>query len=165
MLHLVLLGRWATAFGYAKHGALQTATDRILDSVGAEYLLGKGDMLFSPGGSRLQRMHGAFVSDDAVATVVDYWKRLVPPSYSVEFAEWGTSGGGFDGDFGGDDISSDPLYAEAVAFVRQSSKASVCLLQRRFHIGYNKAARLIEQMEKDGIIGPSDGSKPRQILK
>ena len=137
----------------------------ILDTVGAENLLGKGDMLFKPGGGRFQRMHGAFVSDGTVKAVVDYWKRMVAPSYGVDFADWGSAGDGLDGDFGGDDISSDPLYAEAVEFVRQSGKASISLLQRRFRIGYNKAARLVDQMEKDGIIGPSDGSKPRLILR
>ena len=137
----------------------------ILDTVGAEHLLGKGDMLFKPGGGRFQRMHGAFVSDGTVKAVVDYWKRMVAPSYGVDFADWGSPEGGMDGDFGAADISSDPLYAEAVEFVRQSGKASISLLQRRFRIGYNKAARLTDQMEQDGIIGPSDGSKPRPVLR
>ena len=137
----------------------------ILDSVGAESLLGKGDMLFKPGGGRLKRVHGAFVSDGTVKAVVDYWKRMVAPSYGVDFADLGSADGGMDGDFGGDDISSDPIYAKAVEFVLRSGRASISLVQRQFRIGYNKAARIIDQMEKDGIIGPSDGSKPRPILR
>jgi len=137
----------------------------ILDTGGAEYLLGKGDMLFKSVGGRLQRIHGAFVSDATVAAVIDYWKRLVPPSYNVDFDELSASEGGLGGDLGNDDIRSDPLYAEAIAVVRQSDKGPISLLQRRFRIDYYKAACLIEQMEKDGILGPSDGSKPRQVLK
>jgi S-DNA-T family DNA segregation ATPase FtsK/SpoIIIE len=136
----------------------------ILDTVGAEHLLGKGDMLFKPGGGKFQRIHGAFVSDDAVRAVTDYWRSRQQPEYKVDFAEGGVpeeEGGTFAGN--GEDSAADPLYQEAVAFVRQQGKASVSLVQRRFRIGFNKAARFMEQMEKDGIVGSADGSKPRQV--
>ncbi len=141
----------------------------ILDTVGAEHLLGKGDMLFKAGGGRLQRMHGAFVSDEDVVAVVDFWKTQLPPSYKVDFAEWGSEGtgdlGGYDGNGGPMGITSDdPMYAECLAFVMQQGKASISLIQRRFRIGFNRAARYVEQMEQDGIIGPADGSKPRSVV-
>ncbi len=138
----------------------------ILDQVGAEYLLGKGDMLFKPGGGKLQRMHGAFVSDDEVIAVVSHWKAQQQPSYAVDFAEWASeadNSGGGEGEPGG--MDGDPVYQEAVDFVLNQGKASISFLQRRFRIGFNRAARYIEQMEMDGIIGPADGSKPRQVLK
>lgn len=137
----------------------------ILDQVGAEHLLGKGDMLFKPGGGRLQRMHGAFVSDEDVAAVVDWWKEQQQPDYKLDFSamqEQG-EGGGLEGAAG--DLAGDPLYNEAVAFVQSQGKASISLLQRRFRIGFNRSARFIEQMELDGVVGPADGSKPRSVLK
>lgn len=136
----------------------------ILDTVGAEHLLGRGDMLFKPAGGRFQRLHGAFVSDEEVAAVADYWRKQQPPDYQVDFADFGSDAaeGGMTG--GGASFSSeDQKYAEAVEFVRQQGKASISLIQRRFRIGFNGAARIIEQMEKDGIIGPPDGSKPRIV--
>ena len=138
----------------------------ILDTVGAEHLLGKGDMLYKPAGGRFRRLHGAFVRDDDVAAVVEYWRARQKPMYDVDFSNWGAEsaqgGGGANGS-GGEDIASDPMYAEAVIFVRDQGKASISLIQRRFRIGFNKAARFVEQMEQDGIIGPADGSKPRQV--
>ncbi|HEU6438478.1 MAG TPA: DNA translocase FtsK 4TM domain-containing protein [Nitratidesulfovibrio sp.] len=138
----------------------------ILDTVGAEHLLGKGDMLFKPSGGKLQRLHGAFVGDDDVAAVVEFWKHQQAPNYTVDFAEWGNDGTG-DGPNGngGGDLSDDPMYAEAVEFVIGQGKASISQIQRRFRIGFNRAARYVEQMEHDGIIGPSDGSKPRMVIR
>lgn len=140
----------------------------ILDTVGAEHLLGKGDMLFKPGGGRLTRMHGAFVSDEDVISVVSHWKKQLPPSYKVDFVEWATEGtGNVSGSMNGggnNGTADDPLYAECVAFVIENGKASISLIQRRFRIGFNKAARFVEQMEQDGIVGPADGSKPRAVL-
>ncbi|MEZ6852231.1 DNA translocase FtsK [Halodesulfovibrio aestuarii] len=142
----------------------------ILDTVGAEHLLGKGDMLFKPGGGRLTRMHGAFVSDDDVISVVAHWKKQLPPSYKVDFVEWATAGTGNTsgsmngGENGNNSTADDPLYGECVAFVIENGKASISLIQRRFRIGFNKAARFVEQMEQDGIVGPADGSKPRTVL-
>ena len=136
----------------------------ILDQVGAEHLLGRGDMLFKPSGGRLQRLHGPFLSDEEVQGVVSYWKRQLSPSYKVDFAQWGldsVSGGGS----GGGDAAQDPLYGEVQAFVSEQGRASISLVQRRFKIGFNRAARLVEQLEHDGIIGPADGSKPRAVVK
>lgn len=138
----------------------------ILDTVGAEHLLGKGDMLFKPSGGRLQRLHGAFVGDDDVAAVVEFWKRQQAPNYMVDFADWGNDGtGDVPNGNGGGDLADDPVYAEAVEFVIGQGKASISQIQRRFRIGFNRAARYVEQMEHDGIIGPSDGSKPRTIIR
>ncbi|MGJ3522037.1 DNA translocase FtsK [Nitratidesulfovibrio sp. D1] len=138
----------------------------ILDTVGAEHLLGKGDMLFKPSGGKLQRLHGAFVGDDDVAAVVEFWKGQQAPNYTVDFADWGNegTGDGANGN-GGGDLSDDPMYAEAVEFVIGQGKASISQIQRRFRIGFNRAARYVEQMEHDGIIGPSDGSKPRMVIR
>jgi S-DNA-T family DNA segregation ATPase FtsK/SpoIIIE len=138
----------------------------ILDMVGAEYLLGKGDMLFKPSGGKLQRMHGAYVSDEDVAAVVEYWKGQQAPSYELDFSEWKPEGEEGHGPGEGlVDPDSDPVYAEALEFVMAQGKASISLLQRRFRIGFNRAARYIEQMEMDGLIGPADGSKPREVLR
>jgi len=138
----------------------------ILDQVGAEHLLGRGDMLFKPSGGRLLRLHGPFLSDEEVQRVVAHWKRHLRPSYKVDFAQWspeaanGGSGGG-----GGGDAAQDPLYSEVQVFVSEQGRASISLVQRRFKIGFNRAARLVEQLEQDGIIGPADGSKPRAVVK
>ena len=139
----------------------------ILDAVGAEYLLGKGDMLFKPSGGKFLRLHGAFVSDTNVNTVCDYWRARQKPEYRVDFTEWGGDDafeGGGSGN-GGDDISGDPLYGESCEFVRQQGKVSISLIQRRFRIGFNKAARFVDQMEHDGIVTPADGSRPRQVIR
>ncbi|MDR2123663.1 MAG: DNA translocase FtsK 4TM domain-containing protein [Desulfovibrio sp.] len=138
----------------------------ILDTVGAEHLLGKGDMLFKPAGGKFRRLHGAFVSDRNVNAVAEYWKKIQPPDYTIDFADWGQEGTGPASAGGGlIDINVEPLYNEAVEFVRSQGKASISLIQRKFRIGFNKAARYVEQMEADGIIGPADGSKPRPVIK
>lgn len=141
----------------------------ILDTVGAEYLLGCGDMLFKPAGGRLQRMHGAFVSDEDVVNVVRYWKKQQKPDYQVDFADWNTQNDSDDADAGfgmggSESVANDPLYTEAMQFVYAQGKASISLIQRRFRIGFNRAARFVEQMEQDGLIGPADGSKPRTVI-
>lgn len=138
----------------------------ILDQVGAEHLLGRGDMLFKPSGGRLQRLHGPFLSDEEVQSVVAHWKRHLSPSYQVDFAQWGVeAAGGVQGGGGSADAAQDPLYAEVQAFVSDQGRASISLVQRRFKIGFNRAARLVEQLEQDGIIGPADGSKPRPVVR
>lgn len=136
----------------------------ILDTVGAEHLLGKGDMLFKPSGGRLQRLHAPFVSDEEVTDVVGYWKDQMPPTYRIDFAEWGTEMA-MEGQSSSGDAANDPLYPEVQAFVHDQGKASISFVQRRFKIGFNRAARLIEQLERDGIIGPADGSKPRDVVR
>lgn len=140
----------------------------ILDAVGAEYLLGRGDMLYKPSGGKTVRMHGAFVSDEETAAVVEFWKSRAAPSYKLDFAEWQKGGDGGPGDLageGGDDTASDAVYPQAVDFVMEQGKASISLIQRRFRIGFNRAARFIEQMERDGLLGPQEGSKPRSVIR
>ncbi|WP_243366144.1 DNA translocase FtsK [Fundidesulfovibrio soli] len=141
----------------------------ILDTVGAEHLLGRGDMLFKPSGGKMTRMHGAFVSDEETAHVVDYWKDRQAPSYLMDLGSWKDDaqddGSGLGGGDGGGDSLNDPVYPQALDFVMEQGKASISLIQRRFRIGFNRAARFIEQMERDGLLGPADGSKPRVVLR
>jgi DNA segregation ATPase FtsK/SpoIIIE, S-DNA-T family len=136
----------------------------ILDSNGSEALLGKGDMLFSPPGSgRLVRVHGPLVTEPEIVQVVDFWKAQATPSYVDEFLK------SPDDEEAGDDEGwegeKDDLYEEAVRIVVEMGKASTSTLQRRLRLGYGRAARLLDIMQKDGIIGPPDGSKPREVLK
>jgi S-DNA-T family DNA segregation ATPase FtsK/SpoIIIE len=138
----------------------------ILDQVGAEHLLGRGDMLYKPSSGRLQRLHGPLLSDEEVQAVVNHWKYHLPPSYKIDFAEWSQETPSQSVlNSGGDDAVDDALYPQIRAFVNELGKASISLIQRRFKIGFNRAARLVEQLEKDGIIGPADGSKPRPVVK
>ncbi|MCL1985226.1 MAG: FtsK/SpoIIIE domain-containing protein, partial [Betaproteobacteria bacterium] len=138
----------------------------ILDCAGAEHLLGKGDMLFKPSGSRLQRLHAPFVSDEEVTAVVKHWRRYLQPAYKVDFSDWGDEAAENAVSSGsGSDAANDTLYPEVQSFVKDHGKASISLLQRRFRIGFNRAARIMEQLERDGIITPGDGGKPRQIIK
>ena len=134
----------------------------ILDTMGAENLLGMGDMLFlPPGTSSLQRIHGAFVSELEVQKVVDFLTKQGRPEYdSSILTPPPNSGGGDDGE-----QEYDERYDEAVALVAQAQQASISMVQRRLRIGYNRAARIIEKMEQEGIVGPSDGSsKGREVL-
>jgi S-DNA-T family DNA segregation ATPase FtsK/SpoIIIE len=135
----------------------------ILDCNGAESLLGMGDMLFlPPGTSKMLRSHGAFVSDAEVQRVVDFLKKQGKPVYEksiLEMKETDGKGGS------GDDEEDDPQYDAAVALVAEARQASISMVQRRLRIGYNRAARIIEKMEQEGIIGPSDGtSRPREVF-
>lgn len=134
----------------------------ILDQVGAERLLGKGDMLFKPTSGRLQRLHGPFLSDDEVRAVVDYWKSYRKPAYDVDFSRWN---GDRAAAGGAADNASDALYDEAKEFVLAQGKVSISLLQRHLRIGFVRAARIVEQFERDGIVGPADGSKPREVYR
>jgi S-DNA-T family DNA segregation ATPase FtsK/SpoIIIE len=142
----------------------------ILDQGGAESLLGNGDMLYLPPGTGLpMRAHGAFVSDDEVHTVVEFLKRTGPVNYITDitrFTDDGNGGGDFSGyrSPGDGEEESDALYDEAVRFVTESRKASISSVQRRFKIGYNRAARLIEDMEKAGIVGPAETNGSRAVL-
>jgi S-DNA-T family DNA segregation ATPase FtsK/SpoIIIE len=137
----------------------------ILDCVGAEHLLGKGDMLFKLGGGKLQRLHAPFVSDEEVMAVVKHWKRHLPPAYRVDFSKWGNEAAKNALSGNGNGASNDSLYSEVQAFVKDQGKVSISLLQRRFGIGFNRAARMMEQLERDGVITPGEGGKPRQIIK
>ncbi|WP_133126905.1 DNA translocase FtsK [Legionella nagasakiensis] len=131
----------------------------ILDQQGAEQLLGYGDMLFlAPGTGAPLRVHGAFVDDKEVHCVADDWRARGVPEYIEEITQH--SGDGLEGSWGedGEQVEeSDPLYDQAVEFVIQTRKASISAVQRRFKIGYNRAARLVEDMERAGLIGPMEG--------
>jgi S-DNA-T family DNA segregation ATPase FtsK/SpoIIIE len=132
----------------------------ILDTQGAENLLGAGDMLFLPPGTAgLQRIHGAYVSEGEIRRVVDFLKRQARPEYDPTVLEAQESE---DGEWADEDM--DEKYDEAVALVSRLQQASISLVQRHLRIGYNRAARLIERMEAEGIVGPADGSKARDVL-
>jgi S-DNA-T family DNA segregation ATPase FtsK/SpoIIIE len=140
----------------------------ILDVMGAEHLLGKGDMLFlPPGSSRLTRVHGAFVTETEINRVVDFWKEQAAPEYDQSFLIAPPSDDDGEGVSGAEPSSDDqdPLYEEAVRLVLQMGKASTSTLQRHLRLGYGRAARILDMMQRDGIIGPPDGSKPREVLK
>jgi S-DNA-T family DNA segregation ATPase FtsK/SpoIIIE len=139
----------------------------ILDSNGAEALLGRGDMLFlPPGTSRVQRVHAPFVTEKETAAVVDFWKNQGQAEYVESFLESPKDDKGRDLESAGDEADgNDELYEDGVRLVLEFGKASTSLLQRRLRIGYGRAAHLIDMMERDGIVGPADGSKPREILK
>ena len=138
----------------------------ILDQTGAEQLLGHGDMLYLPGGASLPvRIHGAFVSDEEVHKIVDHLKTRSQPDYHDEILKANhTLPGEKPGLSDDDDIESDPLYDEAVQFVLDSQRASISSVQRKFKVGYNRAARLIEQMEVSGLISPPGPGGTREIL-
>ena len=138
----------------------------ILDQMGAEALLGMGDMLYMPSGTGLPvRVHGAFVSDDEVHRVVSYLKSQGEPDYIEGVLEGGTVEGedGASGE-GGTSGEKDPLYDQAVEIVLKNRKASISLVQRHLKIGYNRAARLVEEMEKAGLVSAMSGSGQRDIL-
>jgi S-DNA-T family DNA segregation ATPase FtsK/SpoIIIE len=138
----------------------------ILDVMGAEHLLGKGDMLFlPPGSSRLTRVHGAFVTETEINRVVDFWKAQAAPEYDQSFLIAPPSDEGASTEADAAAEVQDPMYEEAVRLVLQMGKASTSTLQRHLRLGYGRAARILDMMQRDGIIGPPDGSKPRDVLK
>jgi S-DNA-T family DNA segregation ATPase FtsK/SpoIIIE len=139
----------------------------ILDANGAESLLGRGDMLFlPPGTSRVQRVHAPFVTETEISAVVDFWKSQGQAEYVEEFLESPKDDKGRDLETNPDaDEENDDLFDDAVRLVFEFGKASTSLLQRRLRIGYGRAAHLIDMMERDGLVGPAEGSKPRELLK
>jgi DNA segregation ATPase FtsK/SpoIIIE, S-DNA-T family len=139
----------------------------ILDANGAESLLGRGDMLYLPSGSsRVQRVHAPFVTEKEIAAVVEFWKQQATAQYDEKFlAAPKDENGKVEGGVEGDGDENDELFQDAVKLVLEFGKASTSLLQRRLRIGYGRAAHLIDLMERDGIVGPADGPKPREILK
>lgn len=138
----------------------------ILDTNGAESLLGRGDMLFMPPGtSRHTRLHAPYVSEKETAAIVDFWKQQGKAEYVEGFLEAPRDERPeVEGSADGED-ENDPMYDEAVKLVYESGKASTSLMQRRLRIGYGRAAHLIDLMERDGLVGPADGSRPRELLK
>jgi S-DNA-T family DNA segregation ATPase FtsK/SpoIIIE len=138
-----------------------TNSRTILDSIGAERLLGEGDMLFlPPGTARLRRLHGAFVSDGDVHRVVDFIKRQEQPRYEMELLE----GGEDDEDSLDEEDLNDDMYDMAVRLVTEHRQASISWLQRRLRVGYNRAARMIERMEREGVVAPAAGARPREVI-
>ncbi len=145
----------------------------ILDSNGSESLLGKGDMLYLPAGSsRLHRIHGPMVSEDEIVAVCDFWRSQAQAKYNEQLLEAPKdengkpipgAGGGSDAAEGSE--ADDELFQDAVRVVCEAGRASTSTLQRRLRIGYGRAAHLIDLMEKDGIVGPPDGTRPRELLK
>jgi len=132
----------------------------ILDTMGAEKLLGMGDMLFiPPGTSRLQRIHGAFISEREITRVTEFIKNQAQPSYDETILAARAEESAVE-----EEDDYDELYDKAVALVTETRQASISNLQRRMRIGYNRAARMIERMERDGVVGQSDGAKPREVL-
>ncbi len=137
----------------------------ILDQMGAEALLGQGDMLYLPPGSGFpQRVHGAFVADHEVHKVVDYLKKLARPQYVESVLEGPEPDEAGEGGVDGGDAESDPLYDQAVAIVLKTRRASISLVQRHLRIGYNRAARLIEQMERAGLVSAMQTNGNREVL-
>jgi len=132
----------------------------ILDSMGGEKLLGNGDLLFlPPGTARLVRVHGAFVSDQEVRRVMKFIKQQGRPNYRPEVLEAKKE---LDSAAAADE-EYDEMYDQAVAIVTETQQASISMVQRRLRVGYNRAARMIEQMERDGVVGPADGARPREV--
>jgi DNA segregation ATPase FtsK/SpoIIIE, S-DNA-T family len=138
----------------------RTDSRTIIDSNGAEQLLGNGDMLFlPPGTARLQRIHGSFISEEEINLITEFLKSQKPPEYDTSVTETPSEEK--------DELSEedyDERYDDAVALVTKNGQASISMIQRHLRIGYNRAARIIEVMEKEGIVGPSDGAKPREVL-
>ncbi len=138
----------------------KTDSRTIIDSNGAENLLGSGDMLFlPPGTAKLQRIHGAYISEDELNRIVTFLKAQEKPEYDEKVTEAAAN----------DETSSeeqeyDERYDDAVALITKKRQASISMIQRHLRIGYNRAARIIEVMEKEGVVGPSDGVKPREVL-
>jgi DNA segregation ATPase FtsK/SpoIIIE, S-DNA-T family len=147
----------------------------ILDANGSESLLGKGDMLYLPAGSaRLHRIHGPLVSEDEIVSVCDFWREQAQAKYNEQLleapkdengkVEAGDDSETVGGTAAAEDVDDD-LYQDAIRVVCDAGRASTSTLQRRLRIGYGRAARLIDLMEKDGIVGPPEGTKPREVLK
>jgi DNA segregation ATPase FtsK/SpoIIIE, S-DNA-T family len=131
----------------------------ILDSMGGEKLLGNGDLLFMPPGTaRLTRVHGAFVSDQEVRKVMKFIKQQGQPRYRADVFDVKKEVDGV-----APNEEYDEMYDQAVAIVTDTQQASISMIQRRLRVGYNRAARMVEQMERDGVVGPADGAKPREV--
>ncbi len=138
----------------------KTDSRTIIDMNGAENLLGDGDMLFlPPGTARLQRIHGAYISEEEITGITDFLRKQKPPEYNEKVTETVAID-----ETKGDGEDYDERYDDAVALITKTRQASISMLQRHLRIGYNRAARIIETMEREGIVGPSDGSKPRDVL-
>jgi S-DNA-T family DNA segregation ATPase FtsK/SpoIIIE len=137
----------------------KTDSRTIIDTNGAENLLGEGDMLFlPPGTAKLQRIHGAFISEEELIRIIGFLKSQETPEYDQTILKEPPK------EEESDSIEYDERYDDAVALITKTGQASISMIQRHLRIGYNRAARIIEVMEKEGIVGPSDGAKPREVL-
>jgi S-DNA-T family DNA segregation ATPase FtsK/SpoIIIE len=138
----------------------KTDSRTIIDANGAENLLGNGDMLFlPPGAGRLQRIHGAYISETELAAIIEFLKKQKKPEYVEQVTQAAP-----EELTGPDGEDVDEKYDEAVALISKTRQASISMIQRHLRIGYNRAARIIEMMEREGVVGPADGSKPREVL-
>ncbi len=137
----------------------------ILDASGAEKLLGKGDMLFLPMGENVPtRIQGCYIDDNEIKRIIDYVCKQQSAQYVSEMENLNATGTGIHGSVGEKEEYDDPMYDEIVAFAIETGKVSTSLLQRRFRLGYNRAARVVDLLEERGIVGPPNGSKPREVL-
>ncbi|PIE59135.1 MAG: cell division protein FtsK [Desulfobulbus propionicus] len=135
----------------------------VLDGSGAEHLLGKGDMLFlPPGAAKLQRIHGAFISEEETEKIIEFLKKQGTAEYDENVLKSVEEETGLE-DLG-EQEEYDEKYDEAVAVVTETGQASISMVQRRLRVGYNRAARMIEVMEREGIVGPADGARPREVF-
>jgi S-DNA-T family DNA segregation ATPase FtsK/SpoIIIE len=138
----------------------KTDSRTIIDTNGAENLLGMGDMLFLPPGTgRLQRIHGAYISESELTRIIEFIKQQQQPDYDKSVVAAPEKQEDEKGD-----TEYDERYDEAVALVTKSGQASISMIQRHLRIGYNRAARIVEVMEQEGVVGPADGAKPREVL-
>ena len=138
----------------------KTDSRTIIDTNGAESLLGNGDMLFlPPGAAKLQRIHGAYISEAEVVKITEFLKSQRPPEYLEDVIQAPVEEAAENGE-----REYDEKYDEAVALITKTRQASISMIQRHLRIGYNRAARIIETMELEGLVGPSDGAKPREVL-
>jgi S-DNA-T family DNA segregation ATPase FtsK/SpoIIIE len=158
----VIKANFPTRIAFQVSSGIDSRT--ILQQNGAEQLLGKGDMLFVPPGTgHLKRVHGAYVSEEEIHKVVEFIRSQGEPKYLDESILRSPD----DTDDGDDESlgDQDPLYEECVRIIFKEGRASTSHLQRRLSLGYNRAARIIDQMERDGLLGPGEGAKPRNINK
>ena len=137
-----------------------------LDMTGAEKLLGKGDMLYLPMGENIpERIQGCYISDEEINRLINYCTKQMTVKYDDELANVSVHSNTASGSGNGDDGYDDPMYNEVVEFAIMTGKISASLIQRKFRFGFNRAARMIDLLEARGIVGPQNGSKPREVLK
>ena len=154
----IIKANFPTRMSYKVTSRVDSRT--ILDAMGADKLLGKGDMLFlPPGTTKLQRLHGIMVSDAEIQRIVDFIKKQAKPHYQEDIFQSVVQ----EEQKGEETEEFDEKYDEALAIVAKDRQASISYIQRRLRIGYNRAARIIETMEREGVVGPSDGVKPREV--